>query len=398
MHNISFNDQTKQHAFFSRGAAWHALGQNVSEAQTWEQAMQLAGLDWEVNKIQLKHPISNELINAWGTFRSDNDCFLGTVGSIYEPIQNKYQFDFVDALLEMESGAHYETAGALGNGERVFCLAKIGDGIDLHGIGDRHEIYLLFTTSHDGRSSAKVLLTSVRVVCMNTLLMALSRDGKKAVTIRHTKNAQEKLDQAKKLIGAEKPTRERLKEKLEILANRQLRRANLEDVLNKIFPKDKDDKNFTAQSQTAIIEILNRFESNDNDAFPEIRGTAYNLLNAFTEYTDHFRPVRETANRKESGMTETEMRAENALFGKGAEFKGSVLDLILENTKFCQTREIHRPLVSVPGAASKTVVELELEPEESEENSLLDDVIKNTKTPGINSALDQILDGLPIAA
>jgi phage/plasmid-like protein (TIGR03299 family) len=369
-HNINVNPTTQKHAFFSRTAAWHKLGQTVTEAQTWEQAITLAGLDWEVEKVQLTHPTSGDLIPAWGTFRSDNHAFLGTVGNVYEPIQNRYQFDFVDALLEMENGAHYETAGALGNGERVFCLAKIGGGFDVHGIGDRHETYLLFTTSHDGRSSAKVLLTAVRVVCQNTLQMALSAAGKNALTIRHTKSAAEKLVEARKLIGAEQATKENLKKKLEALAERKLRKNVIADVMRRVFAFDEKGLP-TAQSATAINEVMDRFEDNDNDTFPEIRGTAYNLLNAFTEYTDHFKPVRVTEGRK--GLDETALRADNAMFGSGAQFKGSVLDAILDATKHSQTRAIYRPTVAVGGKVT-SVLELETLPAKS----ILDEILEQS--------------------
>lgn len=371
-HNLSLNAATGKHEFFSRGAAWHNLGQTVTEAQSWEQAIALAGLDWEVDKIQLTHPETNEPINAWGTFRSDNGCFLGSVGNVYTPIQNKYQFDFVDTLLEMETGSHYESAGSLGNGERVFCLANVGDGFDIHGIGDRHETYLLFTTSHDGSSSAKVFLTSVRVVCQNTLQMALAADGRRAFTIRHTKNAESKLDQAKQLLGAEKITESRLREKLEALAMRRVRRADVESVLQRLFPYDEKTKQPTSQSVSAITEILSRFEHNDNDAFPEIRGTAYNLVNAFTEYTDHFKPVRVTESRK--SMDEAQIRADNAVFGTGADFKRSVLDCILDQTKHCETRAVHRPQVAVSGNYEQVI-----EIEEVAPKSLLDSIIESTE-------------------
>jgi phage/plasmid-like protein (TIGR03299 family) len=370
--NISFNAQTGKHSFFSRGAAWHKLGQNVSEAQTWEQAIQLAGLDWEVLKIQLNHPVTGQPIDTWGTFRSDNNAFFGTVGSVYHPIQNKYQFDFVDSLLEMENGAHYETAGALGNGERVFCLAKIGEGFDVHGLGDKHEVYLLFTTAHDGKGSAKVFLTTVRVVCQNTLRMALTKDGKNALSIRHTRNAEEKLVQAKMLIGAERVNEQELRRKLEILAERKIRRANIEDILTRLFPNDEATNKPTPQALTTMSGILERYEFNDGDAFPEIRGTAYNLVNAFTEYTDHIKPVRVTEERK--SLTEGEIRAENALFGKGADFKTSVLDMILDQTKYCETRAIHRPMVSVSGGAQVIELENVMPPK-----SLLDQILDNTE-------------------
>lgn len=89
-HNLNINPVTNQHSFFSaRVPAWHKLGQVVSEAQNWEQAMILAGLDWEVKKIQLSHPLTSEPINAWGTFRSDNNAFLGSFPSSISPTMRR---------------------------------------------------------------------------------------------------------------------------------------------------------------------------------------------------------------------------------------------------------------------------------------------------------------------
>ena len=118
---------------------------------------------------------------------------------------------------------------------------------------------------------------------------------------------------------------------------------------------------------------MTRSRKNSKFSRPKICGTAYNLLNAFTEYTDHFKPVRVAEGRK--GTDESALRADNALFGSGAEFKGSVLDAILESTRFCPRREIHRPLVSIGGQVTNMI-----EFENCKGKSLLDTILDNEMT------------------
>lgn len=148
--NISTNNSTKQAEVFTAGRpAWHHLGVNVADAQTWEQAIKLAHLDWTISKHRLLNPVTSSPIPSYAILRDDNNSYLSTVGEKYTPVQNKSCFDFVDALLESKE-AHFETAGALGNGERVWCLARLNKTFAPIK-GDEHKTYLLFTDSRDDK-------------------------------------------------------------------------------------------------------------------------------------------------------------------------------------------------------------------------------------------------------
>jgi phage/plasmid-like protein (TIGR03299 family) len=344
-------------AFFcatgKHGSAWHKLGQEVRDAQSWQEAMRLAKLDWTVSKRPLfaaknmNGITCDEFVEvpAWGIFNDSNQQFFGAVGAQYEPIQNQFAFDFVDTLLEAESGSHYESAGALGNGSRVFCLARVPFDFTISGTDDKHETYMLFTSSHDGTGSATAMLTDTRVVCQNTLNMALSRQENSGILkVKHTKSAEIRLEQARKLMSGIKADVGTLRAKLDLLASRQMTEEALQVVMDRLYPTVNTD--VATRRKNKIAEIATLYFNNDNNTFPEVRGTAYNLLNAITEHTDHKRGVRMTDSR--SGMTEEQARADNALFGSGSDLKQNALEIILDATNGLPIRTIVRTMVSVP--------------------------------------------------
>lgn len=344
-HNIA--QINGKECYVGRQAAWHNLGQVTGHAMTWRECLQLAGLDWEVEKMQLIHPITHyPLPGAYGTFRrADNDLvFLGTVGNSYVPIQNSYTFEFVDALLEQSEGAHYETAGALGNGERVWCLANLCQSFDVAGIGDKHESYLLFTTSHDGSLAATCKLTSVRVVCQNTLNRSLRQNNGATVKIKHTIDAKNKLDQAKKLVTASIITNQDLERKLNILAHKKATKESIKSIMKGVFGEFEGEKK-NKKVENKIDDVLSLFHANDNNTFPEISGTLYNLNNAITEYYDFYASVRQTESRQ--GVAETYLRSENALFGLAADRKENALELILHEVEKCPDHQITKTMISM---------------------------------------------------
>src|SRR6476659_1783755 len=177
-HQINFNENTQQHSFFSvKEKAWHGLGQIVSDHPSSREALQFAGLDFEVAKLPNLHrlPDGKEVTseNSFFTYRTDNQEILGDrLGSDYEVVQNKDAFSFFDAIVGHKEGILYETAGALGKGERIFITAKLPDYIRV-GHDDLIEKYLFLTTSHDGSGSITAAFTPIRVVCNNTLTVAL---------------------------------------------------------------------------------------------------------------------------------------------------------------------------------------------------------------------------------
>jgi phage/plasmid-related protein TIGR03299 len=208
-HNLNFNEEKGKHSFFSvKEKAWHGLGQIIEGYPTSAEAVKFAGLDYEVTKEDIytisynsngqRMDFSNRIKTHFATMRKDTGDVLGVVGKDYQIVQNKDAFSFFDAIVGGD-GILYETAGALGKGERIFITAKLPDYIKV-GKDDLIEKYLFLTTSHDGFGSITAAFTPVRIVCNNTLNAAF-RNCSNSVKIRHTQNAKERLEEAHKVLG-----------------------------------------------------------------------------------------------------------------------------------------------------------------------------------------------------
>lgn len=332
-HNI-YQDATGRDCMFvvgKREDAWHLLGQRCEQATTWEQAVELAGLNWKVVKTRnyARNPQGKVVeADSFTIFRDSDDAQLGTVGGQFTVKQNAECFQFVDTLLEANGGSHYDSAGALGNGSKIWCAVRVPKA-DIAIGDDKHETYLIFATAHDGSMAHTVMLSSVRVVCQNTYQMAMAQAGA-MVRVRHTKNGDQRLARAKDLMSGIVVNAKSLEEKFKTLAARKMTRASMVSVLDRLFPAPKEENANTTRRENVISEVLELYAQADGGAFPEQRGTAYNLLNAVTEYTDHFRSARITDDRK--GMSQAQARAENAVMGTGHILKSNALNVILEET------------------------------------------------------------------
>ena len=312
------------------GLPWHNLGTPVDGAMTWREAMEKAGLNWTVSKRQL-HTLNGSVylpVEAWGIFRDDNNTFFGSVGNQYTPIQNHHAFDFVDTLLEQTDGAHYDTAGALFNGERIFVSATIPYSISPdRAPEDKTNCFLMFETSHDGSMAATAKITTVRVVCNNTLSMALNSAGFGTLKIRHSQSGTDKLNQAKRLFQGVQQSVETLKEKFNILAGRKISANNSSAIMEKLFGKDWKE---SATKRNQVERIAALFDNNDNGAFPEIKGSAYAMLQSYTNWIDHDRSVRQT--ERMNGLSLDQVRTQSAVFNGGDALKEKAVDIILKAT------------------------------------------------------------------
>lgn len=205
-HNLNFNKDTGKYSFFSvQEKAWHGLGQIVTDYPTSAEAIIHSGLDYQVLKEPNTHRLPSGLEvrsdSSFFTYRSDNEAILGgKVGKDYHIVQNTDAFSFFDAIVGGTDGILYETAGALGKGERIFITAKLPDYIRVGSGDDVTEKYIFLTNSHDGSGSITAAFTPIRIVCQNTLNASL-RNMSNVVRIRHTSGAKQRLEDAHRVMG-----------------------------------------------------------------------------------------------------------------------------------------------------------------------------------------------------
>lgn len=317
-------------SYRGRQAAWHGLGQVTGKYMSTDDLLKDPMLQYVVFKSQLRDGLGRP-IDAWGTFRWDlkdklagnkeGAIFLGTIGENYSVIQHDEGFKTIDSLMRSTSGAHYETAGVLGKGETVWALADLG--LSLNVGDDKSYAYLLFSTGHDGKMGHTYRLVLERVVCENTLGIALGERTKASLSIRHTKNAVSRLEDGRAMLANLGDDVKRVEDRMNFLAGRKMNRETMESVMNRLFPKrtTEDGEKDSTRRQNIISDILKIYELNDGNAFPEQRGTSFNLLNAITGYVDHER------------SSKGDNRAESAMFGSGDTLKSKALEIITEASK-----------------------------------------------------------------
>ncbi|GEM63857.1 hypothetical protein SF1_18390 [Sphingobacterium faecium NBRC 15299] len=307
-HNINFNEITGRYSFFSvKQKAWHGLGQIIDNYPTSAEAIIQAGLDYEVVKSPLVTH-GNGLIetanglevgmkeiqvpNYFANVRTDNNCVLGIVGNDYHIIQNRDAFSFFDSIVGDKHGILYETAGALGNGERIFITAKLPDYIRVGDGDDVTEKYIFLTTSHDGSGSITAAFTPVRIVCQNTLNAAI-HNMQNVVRIKHTANAKERLDNAHKIMGIANS----MSNKLEGVFNNWTRLKVTDQQVKKLIQlalcpnsetldliKQGAEDDFSTAFRNIVEDAFAYAMTSESQLLDTTKGTLFGAYNAVTGY------------------------------------------------------------------------------------------------------------------
>lgn len=278
--------------FSVREKPWHGLGTIVHEAPTSKEALRLAGLDWTVRQepVVYKEQDSGYLMNI----RSTDDKVLGVVGGRYKPVQNVDAFDFVDGLVG--EGVTYETAGSLNTGKRIWLLAKMPD---IKILDDVVEPYMCLTNSHDGFGSLKVCMTPVRVVCQNTLNLALN-SAKRSWNGRHTGSIESKMSAAKETLGLAKTYMEALSAEADELYKIKIAPKDFTYLQERMFPIDAEMSPRKEESQVLLRQQLKR--AWEMDDLGNNRGTGWGFMNAVADMSTHKPPARRTDNYQENAF------------------------------------------------------------------------------------------------
>lgn len=298
--------------FYVGETPWHGLGQEIDHCLTSEEAIKVAELDWDVVPKPIYDEFGREISGYKVNQRSSDNKNLGIVTNRYAIVQNRDAFAFTDALLG--EGVTYETAGSLASGKRVWMLARM-EGTTL--AEEKIDPYLVFTNSHDGTGAIRVAITPVRVVCQNTLNLALSRASRHWSCV-HKGDIQSKLDEARFTLQNAEAYMKALEEEFGELKRKKVTEEQVRNMTNKLLELEFNDLFKKAVKTGKVVEFkklvkqqkyeekLNRKHDDILNIYfdkPDLKGTehsAFRFINAVSDYATHTTDHKNTKNYREN--------------------------------------------------------------------------------------------------
>lgn len=322
-HEIDFTTQARGSAMFAYSPAWHGFGTVVAEAQTSADALRIAGLDWDVRLTNLAADMGEDagenrylpISTHRATYRADTGATLGAVGFRYQPLQNREAFAWMDEVVG-ESLAIWHTAGSLRDGRRVWMLAKLPGTLE---VCDRDVLdkYVLVTNSHDGTGAVRLFPTSVRVVCANTLRLAIGEaDSKRSegglplgLKLFHTAGSlRNRVQKAKELLGVINDSHDDFATAARAMLAKPLNTQGVADYFGGLVEGRSD-----RSKEKVLGQLWDRFALPTNEG--GYKSNVWTAYNAASEWADH--ELRVTG----SGAVRAERKFSSVLFGSSHEFK-----------------------------------------------------------------------------
>lgn len=277
--------------FSVREKPWHGLGTIVQDAPNSEEALKIAGLDWEVISEEVSTRFG-VIPNTFANIRTSDASCLGVVSGKYQILQNKEAFDFTDNLIGGD--VKYETAGSLFNGRRVWLLSKLPS---TKIAGDKVDSYVCFTNSHDGKGSVKVCITPIRVVCNNTLNLALN-NAERSFSIKHFSDVKNKIQQARDVLQLTDVYFDNLAKVAEDYCNVSVNQDFINKLLEKVYPINDDMSDLSKSRVLATRDgFIQAYLSPDIAKFKD---TAWGVINAASDVAGHSVPIRNTKTFEEN--------------------------------------------------------------------------------------------------
>lgn len=282
-HEIDTTVNTMGSAVFARTPAWHRLGKVIPETCSTMEAIKHAGLDWTVscresfrydnNRKMIQDPFHRFII------RDDTDKVLGMIGDQYIPAQNVELAGFLDAVVGL--GARIESAGSLHGGGKVWFLCAMRESFDVLP-NDEVKPYALFLNGHDGRTKLRVVPTTVRVVCQNTLSIA-TKGETLGMTVRHDGNLAANMQRAKEALGLVSTAAERMEAEAKALVAKKWNTMKL----GHFFAEQVQALRFSEERTKEVMTELSILLEADTNTVPGMRGTAWQAVQTWNEWVDH---------------------------------------------------------------------------------------------------------------
>lgn len=301
---------------------WHGLGTELQHAATAATAIKAAKLAWHVGLQPIYLKSGKTIPGFQATVREDSKTPLGIVRMRYQPIQNAEAFEFFDAVIG-KGKAVYHTAGSLGHGEQIWILAKLPNDLIVKraGTAEHTEKFLLLSNHHDACGSMRMFYTPVRVVCQNTLNMAMDgAGGREGVCIRHTGVIRNKVAEAQRLLGIAVKYYDDMSVLANALVAKPMTVQTTNSFVEKVFPTSKTEPSTRlANIRQDVVRLIDQGRGN---TAPGIHGTAWAALNGVIEFVDYNRTP-----RGETPEQQAVSRLESIWFGSGAEIKARAWDV-----------------------------------------------------------------------
>jgi len=294
------------HSMAYVGAApWHGLGNKLTPQQPLEVWQQAAGMDWQIETSPVRFFNGSATLHSFPEqcvlHRSDSHAPLAVVSARFQVVQPREILEFYRDLTEV-SGFQLETAGVLKGGKKFWALAKTGQSTVLKG-NDRINGYLLLATACDGTLATTAQFTSVRVVCNNTLHIALGdNDGAVKVSHRTVFDA----DAVKRQLGIAVSSWDGFMIRMKAMADRKVTDSQAEAFFHKVLSASGT----VPATDKAFKALMEELQTGQGADLSSAKGTAWGLVNAVTGYVDHGKRARSADHRLDS-----------AWFGPGAQLK-----------------------------------------------------------------------------
>lgn len=274
----------------SRKTYFENIGNDVTKFNKIQDVLRASGLDYKVEKKELYLEDKKHVDNWYATVRDDNNSVLGVVGKDYCVLDNIEGFEFINEIIN-GNDTMFESAGSWDKGRRAFIVAKTKS---LYICGDEFTPYILFTNSHDGSGSIKVMFTPIRVLCSNTIILAEEKAQMK-ISIRHSKNAKDRLKIAQEVLTANSNYIEKLKKNAEIMNSVDLPKEEFIRLIGIMTGVEKDDlTNIKRQrAEQTLNEIKERYNAQDLQRFNE---TVWRAVQCISDWECHRQVLRETNN------------------------------------------------------------------------------------------------------
>lgn len=278
---------------------WHSLGVRVGDDLNPQEIMEAAGLDWSVERFPLTTNVGDQSIVVPGKkalVRSSDNKVLDVVGDQWIPVQNADAFQFFDDYVKA-GGMSMHTAGSLRDGKIIWGLAKVNDSFSLFGGKDEVESYMLLSNPHNYGRGVDVRFTPTRVVCNNTLSLALNGKAELGISVNHRQEFD--VEKVKQALDAASKFMDTYKEASELLSRRRFDDDKLTEYFARVFPKTskKNNRNVSFdEMMKAIRNGENVLSRNATKALEVIEtqpganlgaGTWWSAYNAVTYMTNH---------------------------------------------------------------------------------------------------------------